>query len=167
MNYQCEDMVVYGIHGVCRITGIEKRIVDRKPIEYYVLEPIKQTDAKFYIPTQNPLAVAKMRKTLTAKDLNEMLESAEVKTDCWIANEIMRKEQYKTVIVRADCVELISMIRSLYLHKQEQLAAGKKFHQCDENFLRDAERVISSEVSCILGIPQDKVGEYIRKKLGE
>lgn len=54
-----------------------------------------------------------------------------------------------------------------YIHKQEQLAAGKKFHQCDENFMKDAERVIRSEVSCILGIPQDQVGEYIRKKLGE
>jgi len=167
MNYKCEDMVVYGIHGVCRIAGIETRVVDRRSVEYYVLEPVKQSDAKFYVPTQNPAAVAKMRKMLTAREFDKLLKSSEVKADSWIANETMRKEQYKILIARADCAELISMIRALYFHKQKQIAAGKKFHQCDENFMRDAERVIRSEVSCILGISQDQVGEYIRNKLGE
>jgi len=160
-------MVVYGIHGVCRITGIETRVVDRKSIAYYVLEPIKRSDAKFYVPTKNPAAVAKMRKMLTSRELDKLLKSSEVKVDSWIANETVRKEQYKMLIARADCAELISMIRTLYFHKQKQLAAGKKFHQCDENFMRDAERVIRLEISCILDIPQENVGEYIRKKLGE
>ena len=167
MKYKCDDMVVYGIHGVCRIAGIESRIIDRNTVEYYVLEPSKQPGATYYVPTQNPVAVAKMRKMLTARELNKLLKSSEVKADSWIANETMRKEHYKALISRADCAELISMIRTLYFHKQKQLAAGKKVHLCDETFIRDAERVIRSEVSCILGIPQEDVGEYIRKKLGE
>jgi len=167
MTYKCDDLVVYGFHGVCRIVGIETRVIDRKAVEYYVLEPTKQADAKFYVPTQNPAAVAKLRRTLTKKELDAILKSSETKAESWIANEAMRKDHYKTAIARADCGELISMIRSLYTHKKEQLAAGKKFHQCDENFMRDAERVIRSEVSCILDIPQDQVGEYIRKKLGD
>ena len=93
MNYKCEDMVVYGIHGVCRIAGIETRVVDRRSVEYYVLEPVKQSDAKFYVPTQNPAAVAKMRKMLTAREFDKLLKSSEVKADSWIANETMRKEQ--------------------------------------------------------------------------
>lgn len=162
---QCGDMVVYGIHGVCRIVNVESRVVDRKSVEYFVLEPSSQPDAKFYVPTGNPAAVAKLRKLLTKAELETLLDSAAVKIDSWIPNESMRKEKYRDLISRADCTELIRMIRALYGHKQEQLAAGKKFHQCDENFLKDAQRLICAEVSQVLEIPQEQVGAYIRSRV--
>ena len=165
MVVQCGDRVVYGIHGVCQVVDIENRTIDRKPVEYYVLTPVGQQDAKFYVPTHNPAAVAKMRKVLTKAEINQMLESEEVKADSWIPNEAIRKETYRQIISRADCVELIRMIRALYIHKQEQLAAGKKFHQCDEAFMRDAERLIRSELAEVLEIPQEQVADYIRSKV--
>lgn len=165
MIVRCGDRVVYGIHGVCQVVDIENRMIDRKPVEYYVLTPVGQQDAKFYVPTQNPAAVAKMRKVLTKAEINQMLESEEVKADSWIPNEAIRKETYRQIISRADCVELIRMIRALYIHKQEQLAAGKKFHQCDETFMRDAERLIRSELAEVLGIPREQVADYIRSKV--
>jgi len=165
MIVRCGDRVVYGIHGVCQVVDIESRMIDRKTVEYYVLQPVGQGDAKFYVPTQNPTAVAKMRKVLTKAEINQMLESEEVKADSWIPNEAIRKETYRQIISRADCVELIRMIRALYIHKQEQLAAGKKFHQCDEAFMRDAERLIRSELVEVLEIPQEQVADYIRSKV--
>lgn len=165
MIVRCGDRVVYGIHGVCQVVDIESRMIDRKTVEYYVLQPVGQGDAKFYVPTQNPAAVAKMRKVLTKAEINQMLESEEVKADSWIPNEAIRKETYRQIISRADCVELIRMIRALYIHKQEQLAAGKKFHQCDEAFMRDAERLIRSELAEVLEIPREQVADYIRSKV--
>ena len=81
MQVACGDMVVYGIHGVCRISDIESRKVDRKEVEYYVLIPKDQPDAKFYVPMHNPLAVAKMRKVLTREELVALLDSGEIKED--------------------------------------------------------------------------------------
>jgi len=162
---QCGDLVVYGIHGVCRIVNVESCAVNRKNVEYFVLQPNGQPDAKFYVPTSNPAAVAKLRKLLTKAELDALLNSKEVRADGWIPDESVRKEKYRELISRADCAELIRMIRALYAHKQEQLAAGKKFHQCDENFLKDAQRLICAEVSQILGIPQEQVGEYIRSRV--
>lgn len=159
------DMVVYGIHGVCRIADIECRSVDQKAIEYYVLEPVNPPVAKFYVPTQNPVAVAKMRKVLTKEDLIALLESHQIRENNWIADENARKDAYRQLITRADCAELIPMIRALYIHKQEQLAAGKKFHLCDENFLKDAQRLICAEVSQVLGIAPEEVGPYIQSKI--
>lgn len=165
MAFQCGDHVVYGIHGVCRIVDIEKKIVDRKTVEYYVLQPSTQTDATYYVPVHNEAAVAKMRKMLTAAELNALLDSDEIHADCWITEENLRKDRYRKLITGADCAELIGMIRSLHLHKQKQLEAGKKFHICDENFLKDAQRLIASEVSQILGIEPDQVEQYIRNRL--
>lgn len=165
MGFQQGDQVVYGIHGVCRIVDIERKMVERKSVEYYVLQPCAQTDATYYVPVHNEAAVAKMRKMLTAAELNALLTSDEIQTDCWIAEENLRKERYRKLIARADCAELISMIRQLHLHRQRQLAAGKKFHICDENFLKDAQRLIASEVSQILGIQPTEVEGYIRRYL--
>lgn len=165
MTFSVGDMVVYGIHGVCRITSLEYRVVDRKSIEYFVLEPTNTAVAKFYVPTQNPVAVAKMRKVMTKEALNGLLDSREIRENNWIADENARKDKYRQLITRADCAELIPMIRALYIHKQQQLSAGKKFHLCDENFLKDAQRLICTEVSQVLGIAPEEVGPYIQSKI--
>ncbi len=165
MSFQCGDQVVYGIHGVCRIVDVEKKSVDRKTVEYYVLRPTAQVDATYYVPVHNEAAVAKMRKMLTAAELNGLLDSDEILADCWIPEENLRKDRYRKLIARADCAELIGMIRSLHLHKRRQLAAGKKFHLCDENFLKDAQRLIASEVSQILEIQPGEVEGYIRSRV--
>lgn len=165
MGFQCGDRVVYGIHGVCRIVGTESKTVNRKKTEYFVLRPCNSVDATYYVPMHNEVALAKMRKILTVSELNALLDSGEIHDDCWIGEENQRKEQYRKLIAHADCAELIGMIRSLHLHKQAQAAAGKKLHICDENFLKDAQRLIAGEVSQILGIRPEEVEPYIRERL--
>ena len=159
--------VVYGIHGVCRITDAEIRIVDRKKVEYFVLEPRDQPGARFYVPTQNQAAVAKLRPLLTAEELDALLASEDTHQDCWIPVENLRKLKYRELINSGDRAALISMVRALYQHKEDQLAAGRKFHLCDENFLHDAQKLLLSEFSMVLGIPQSDVKTYIEKKLSE
>lgn len=163
--YSCGDRVLYGIHGVCEILALEDRKVDRKTIQYYVLAPLEQPGARFYVPTQNAAAVAKLRTVLTPQQLDELLCSEEVRQDCWITDENQRKQRYRELITSGDRCGLLQMVRTLHRHKQEQLEAGKKFHLSDENFLRDAERVLNSEFSMILGVDTKEVGAYIKSKL--
>ena len=165
--YQPEDRVVYGIHGICVIVGTEVRTVDRKKVEYFVLEPLDQPGARYYVPTENPAAVAKLRPLLDRETLITLLNSEKVRRDVWIPDENQRKIRYRELINGGDRAALLSMIGSLYRHKQNQAAQGRKFHLCDENFLRDAEKLLNAEFSLILGIETVKGGEYIRKALNE
>ena len=48
-----------------------------------------------------------------------------------------------------------------HIHKELQAAAGRKFHLCDENFLRDAERLLSGEFSFVLGMDRASVTDYV------
>ena len=164
---QIGTQVVYGIHGVCVIIDVEIRSVDRKKVEYFVLEPIEQPGARYYVPTHNQVALSKLRPLLTKEELEALLASEDTHKDCWVADENQRKQKYRELINSGDRASLISMIRSLHQHKENQLAAGRKFHLCDENFLRDAQKLLSSEFSLILGIPQSEVSTYIEKKLYE
>ena len=162
---QIGSQVVYGFHGVCSIVDVEIRSVDRKKVEYFVLEPIEQPGARYYVPTQNPTALSKLLPLLTREELDHLLASEDTQKEVWIAEENQRKQKYRELINSGDRAALICMIRSLNRHKQLQLTAGRKFHICDENFLRDAQKLLSSEFSMVLGIPQDQVAEYIENKL--
>ncbi len=159
--YRTGDYVVYGIHGVCRVTGTEEQTVDRKRVDYYILEPVDQQGARFFVPKHNQAAVAKLRPILKREELYALLCSDEVRQQTWISDENHRKQLYRELIVSSDRAALIRMVGALHRHKAEQAAAGRKFHLCDENFLRDAEKVLGGEFSIVLGIPPEQVEDYI------
>ena len=161
--FQIGDRVVYGSHGVCQILAVEQRMVDRKRINYFALEPLNQTGARFYVPSENPAALAKLRHLISREELELLLASPEIRENCWIADENQRKQRYRDLISSGDRCALIAMVRTLHVQKDLQTAAGRKFHLCDENFLRDAEKLLSSEFSLVLGIQPGEVGAYIQK----
>lgn len=160
--FQVGDMVVYGIHGVCKITEKQTQRINRVKMEYFVLEPVAQGTSRFFVPSQNEAALSKLRPILTKDEICNLLNSDASRQDCWIEDENRRKQHYKDLITSGDRAALISMLRVLYVHKMEQMDAGKKFHISDANFMRDAEKVIFSEFSLVLDIPYDQVNDYIK-----
>ena len=161
---QLGERVVYGIHGVCSIVTVEQRIIDRKKADYYVLEPVDQPGSKYYVPVNNQIAVSKLRPLLSAEELKELLDSPQLVSVSWIADESRRKSQYRELINSGDRGAILSMIRLLHDHKISQLAAGRKFHLCDENFLKDARKLLTSEISLVLGMSKQDVAAYIDMK---
>lgn len=159
------DQVVYGIHGVCSIVAQEKQIVNRKPVIYLVLEPLGQRGSRYLVPTQNAAAMAKLRPMLTREQMEALFASNEIRQNIWIPDENRRKQQYRELIGSGDREKLMQLVYTLYLHKQRQLDAGKKCHMIDDNFLRDAERLLASEVAVVLEIQQDQARQYIREHL--
>lgn len=159
--FSCGDRVVYGCHGVCVISDIEAKKLNKKTMEYYVLEPVEQPGTRYYVPSRNEAAVAKMQPLLSKKELDDILTSGAVKDDAWISDENLRKQRYRELITSMDRVALLSMVHTLYKHKARQIAAGHKFHICDENFLRDAKKLLDGEISYVLGISQSEVEAYI------
>lgn len=163
--FQIGDRVVYGVHGVCSIVQEEARLVDRKRVIYLVLEPIGQDGSRFYVPAHNPAAMAKLRKMLSREELEQMLRSEEVLADGWIPDENLRKQTYRELIVSGDRTRLMCMVRTIYRRRAEIIAAGKKCHLCDENFLRDAEKLLIGEISAVMDAEPEEVKRYLREHL--
>ena len=160
-----DDYVIYGIHGACRVLGREKQLVNKKRTEFLVLEPLVQSGSKYYVPTENPTAMAKLQAVLSQDELVQLLESDAVREACWISDEGHRKQIYRELITSADRLRLMQMVASLYRYRGAQEAAGRKFHLCDDNFLRDAERLLSSEISLVMNLPADEARDFLRKHL--
>jgi len=163
--YQVGDRVVYGAHGVCIITDHEERLVDKKQVTYLVLEPVGQEGARYLIPTHNTVAMGKLCKMHSPEELEIMLQSKAVHSDHWIKDENLRKQTYRDLIGSGDREKLMGMVYSLYEHKKVQTSAGKKCHLCDENFLRDAEKLLVCEISVAMNMTPMDAKEYLKEKL--
>lgn len=163
--YSAGDCVIYGIHGVCRVVGTEKMMVNRKRTEYLVLEPMNQTESRFYLPTVNPDAMAKLKQVISREEWETLLASDEIRQAGWIADENQRKQHYRDLISDGDRISILKMVAALYRYKADQLSAGRKFHLSDDNFLRDAEKLLASELSLVMDIPADQARDYLREQL--
>lgn len=163
--YQVGQKVLYGAHGVCSITALEVRRVGKEKKEYYCLEPVDQPGAVFYVPTGNPAAVAKIRPMISRDEFEALIAEQKDREWNWIGDENQRKQYYRDLITRNDRGELIAAIGGIYRHKRQLEETGRKFHVCDEGFLRDATRLISSEFALVLGIPKSEVAQYMKDQL--
>ncbi len=165
MGFQPGEKLLYGVHGVCNVVGIEQRKVDRKMVEYYCLCPVEQSGSNFYIPTASPAAVSKLHPIMTKEELDELMRSVKGEPTVWIADENRRKQHYRDLMSALDRKALLCTVGALVRHRNQQLASGKKLHLCDENFLRDAQKLIAGEFSLVLGIPKEDVRQYIQNAL--
>lgn len=159
--FEIGEYVIYGSHGVCKIASMEERVIDRKCVNYYVLEPKSQQGSRYMVPSENPVAMSKVRKILTREELDNLFQSDQVRQFQWITDENTRKQKYKELITGADRAALLGMIHVLHQHKKEQIEVGRKFHQCDENFLNDAQKLLREEFSLVLQINPDCVEQYV------
>lgn len=165
--YQLGELVVYGVHGVCRIAAEEEKTIDRKRVVYLVLEPVSQSGSRFLVPTHNTAAMGKLRGLLTGEALDALLCSEETRQEFWIPEESRRKQTYREVISSADPKRVAAMVCTLYRHRSRQQAAGKKVHQSDDNFLRDGEKLLIGEAAIAFGWEPEQAKTYIRNRLQE
>lgn len=163
--FQTGQQVIYGIHGVCTILGTETKRFGKSKSEYYILQPIHQPDSQYFIPVGNPTALSKLRPLMSRQELLDLLHSGEVRQDVWIQDENQRKNRFREILIQGDRGEILSMIYCLHLHKKEQQRLGRKFHQSDETFLKEAEKLINAEFSHILGLESSAVNSFILKEM--
>jgi CarD family transcriptional regulator len=162
--YRVGQKIVYGVHGVCTIVDLEEKRIDRKTIGYFVLEPVDHPGSRYYLPSQNPAALAKSRPLCTKEELTEIL-AAPVPENTWIQDENRRKQYYRELLSSVDIRAMITMFRCLQLHRQAQVEQGRKFHLCDESFLRDVQRILNAEIGLVLQISADQVEQLLQAKI--
>ena len=163
--FQINDVVVYGAQGVCKIVGTQDQKIDGANKTYFVLKPADDRGATFYVPTWNDKALAKMRKVMTKQDVDALIDSMPNKTPTWIANENERKETYKRILSSGDQADIISMVQSLFSHKKEREADGKRLHMSDEHFMKDAEQLLYNEWQYVLNVDKAGLMAYIFERI--
>lgn len=165
MNLKVNDTVLYGMNGVCKVVEKTQKDFYGKCDEYYVLKPLHNKKSTIYIPVDCEKAKEKMYPVLSIEEIYELVNSMPEQNTIWISNEEKRKKEYQKILTSGDRLQLIQLIRALYLHEQERKNEGKRLYVTDERFMRDAEKILYDEFSHVLDIKPDQVLPFILKQV--
>jgi CarD family transcriptional regulator len=166
--YKVNDKIVYGTHGVCEVMEIGRlsmSVADRKK-KYYTLRPVYQKESVIYVPVDNEKIP--MRPILTREEVDELLQEIPRLDTIWVSNEKEREYQYKQIILRGDCRELVRIIKTIYLRMQSRIEDGKKVAAVDERYFRQAEDLLYGELAYVLDMKKSDmnpfISEYMQQK---
>lgn len=163
--YKVNEIVSYGLNGVCKIVGTEEKDLMGTRKTYLVLKPLSDDKSTCFVPIDNENLLNKMRKLLSEDEINQLIDSMPNKKAIWLDDERERKECYKRIIADGNHSELIRMIKAIYLEKKVREAKGKKLHQSDERFLKDAQKLLHDEFRYVLNLSEKDVMSYIFARL--
>lgn len=165
--FQVNDVVIYGHHGVCEITDIgtlKMPMADQEKL-YYTLRPVYHRDSAVYAPVENRRIV--MRPVITKETAKELIEHIPRIETVWIVNEKAREVQFKEALQTCDCEELVKIIKTLYMRKQQRLENGKKVTVVDEKYFRQAEDKLYEELAFVLEMEKSEINTYISEHMEE
>lgn len=163
--YTIGDVVIYKNDGVCKIADIIIKSFKDKNIEYYVLQPVHNSNAEIFVPKNNPDLINKMRNLLTKDEVMQIIEALPNEEEICISDEAERKEKFKEILTSGNRTELVRLVKTLYNHKQNQKQYGKKLHIADERILKDAEKILHDEFAYVLGISTEAVPSFIAENI--
>ena len=160
--FRVDDVIVYGVQGVCKIADTEEKTVSGVKKTYFVLKPVADGGATIFVPTDNEHVLKKMRRLLTKEEIHQLIRSMPEENPQCIANENERKELYKIILAKGDHLQMIQMLKAIYANKKEREAEGKRWHMSDERFFKDAEQILYNEFQYVLGLnSKEDMMQYI------
>ncbi|WP_313187377.1 CarD family transcriptional regulator [Lacrimispora sp.] len=157
------DVIIYGNHGICKVTGLQDMYMDENIRPYYVLKPVYHTASTVYVSTINNRRKTEIRHILSADEIFSLVKKMSDKNYTWIKDNRKRKELYGQILADGNRSELIEMIKTLRCHKQElkKTNKDKKLQNADESFLNDAEKTLCEEFAYVLRIKREEVIPFI------
>lgn len=161
------DYIVHGSHGVCQVEGVTKLDmpgVDKDRL-YYVLSPVSSKGGRMYSPIDNGKVA--IRRILSKEEALELIDDIPNIEQFVIVNDKQREVQYKEAIRACDCRALVRIIKTLYHHKQERLAEGKKSTSVDEKYFQIAEENLYSELAISMGREKNSIEAFISERMAE
>ncbi|MDR1533122.1 MAG: CarD family transcriptional regulator [Clostridiales bacterium] len=164
--YDINDTVLYGSHGVCKIVDITEKEMDKESRRCYVLKPMYEGTFTIFVPIDSKNIDAKMRRVLSTEEIHALIEAMPGEDIICIENDTARREKYKEILAGGDRTQLVKLIKTLYSQQQQRKEQGKKPLATDENFLKDAERILYDELAHVLDIQREQVLPFIIGQIG-
>ena len=161
--FKINDYVVYGLNGVCMVEDIEKMILKNQELEYYILSPINNKKMTIKIPVDNK--TMSIRELMSENEVMNLIECISKRETIEIEDYRKKSQEYKTIIRNGDVLEIIKVINSINVEKNEKASLGKKINKTEDDILVSAKKQLYQEISIVLGMNINDVEEYIKKNI--
>lgn len=159
--YKVGDYVVKANTGICVIEEITKRKITEESPEkdYYVLSPLDDKRSRLFVPVSSE--AANLRMAMDRTQAMELIRSIPSIKECWIDSDKLREKKYKEAIKSNDPVELVSIIKNLYIRNRERQEQGKKVTAIDDRYFKMAENTLYCELAHALDEDKDDMRRII------
>lgn len=157
--------VIFASGGVCRYEGICYRSVGDSRRPYFVLRPLADESASFWIPAHSGEPGTKITELVSRDEIIAIINQLPLVRIPWIPETKDRSENYKRILAGCDRVMLLAMIESINEKKAELMHKRKKLWAVDATALAAAEALIYTEFSIVLDISPEEVPGFIRTTL--
>lgn len=165
--FQPGDLIVYGTTGVCRVEALERPglVPTDKNRLYYRLKPLHQ-DGFIYSPVEG--GKVSMRPVISRQEAETLIDcipsiQAEPLRD---ATMQALSQHYQAKIHSSDCRDLLELMMSIYAKRRQAEAQKRRLGMMDEQYAKQAKRLLHGELSVALDIPFDEVEDYISARIG-
>jgi len=155
------EFVVCGNKGVCSVENITTLNISGvdKERKYYILKPLYMASSTVYVPVDSPKE--SMRSVLTRQEAGELIREIPEIELLTIANDKLSEQVYKECLKTNSPVELVKIIKTIYLRKQKRIEAGRKITAVDAKYFRVAEDNLYGELAVALDMSRGEVEGYI------
>lgn len=161
--YKKGEYVVKVNDGICRIEDIVKMGAETLKTGklYYLMVPEHEKKAKFYVPVEN----GNFRKIMTEKEAWAFIDHIPHIDAALISDEKTREKKYKEAIQSGSPVQLISIIKNIYIRKEERISQGKKNTAVDERYFKLAEETLYAELAFATGSRKEEMPQVIEDRI--
>lgn len=163
--YQIGDFIICGDSGVCQVESVgllDMSWIDKSKL-YYTLCPVYR-DGKIYVPTTTNIFMRPIVSHQEALHLIDTIPSIE-EIDCYSFNFRELKGFYNQLLQTHNCIDLIKLIKTIYIKNGITIEQGKQPGQIDHKFMKQAEELLHGEFAVALGIAKENVGAFISNRI--
>ena len=155
------DDIVYGVNGVCRVESVGSLDMPgaKKDRIYYTLVPYHGGNGKIFTPADNEKVI--IRSVISKDEAMDIINNIKDIGTLSLKDDKKRECDYKEAINKCDCRELVKLIKTIYLRRQQRVSAGRRSTSEDEKYLSLAEERLYGEFAVTLGIKKEEVKDYI------
>jgi CarD family transcriptional regulator len=159
VTFDVGDKVVYPNHGAAVIQRKETREILGQTREYLVLH-MAHADLTVMVPTDkaDEVGVRGVIRDDEVEDVFAVLRKKEKRTP---TNWSRRFKNHTEKLRSGDIYETAEVVRNLSVRKQEA-----HLSEAEQRMLREARRVLVSELHLAMGVSEDEAGQRIDDELG-
>ena len=134
-------------------------ILRNEELEYYILSPINNKKMTIKIPVNNK--TMSIRDLMSKKEIMNLIEFISKKETIEIEDYRKKNQEYKSIIRSGNVTDIIKVINSINVEKDEKESLGKKINKTEDDILMNAKKQLYQEISIVLGININEVEAYI------
>lgn len=157
--FKIGDEIIYSVHGLCKIDDICEKTISGVTKQYYVLQPLGQSNLTISTPVDNDKVV--ILKKLTKDEAFEILQSFKQPGVDWIHDVKLRAKSYNQIIKAGNRNEIAKVANTL-LRKENKLQNDKKrLYDYDRKLLTTIQDILFKELADALNTNLQHINDQI------